>query len=317
MVNVFLWAVLTNRTYVIQYTDPHPLQECLVPNLVHWSVDLPSAVSSSSGNNATKKKMKTMTLSKVDGTLSKATLKGGDLEAEWKEFDVVEVVGANMPCEPALRKNPHYDLDSLGFPKTCARVLKRKFRENARRLNTQMNFWKGVVLHALFKPSAAVLAMSRPVLDRMSGYDVTLGIHVRLGGSVGGAADPKRSRDVDYKLWFSSCALNLTKVEQSQNGRSVAWFIISDQALSDLSWLTAVAGRQDIPILTLEKERVVHTDRSGGQTVQEWRETVSDWFILSMTSQILQSPSSFSLTAALWAGKQPFMLGESCTKVVS
>ena len=32
--NVFLWALLTNRTFVIEYHEPHPLSSCLKPNIV-------------------------------------------------------------------------------------------------------------------------------------------------------------------------------------------------------------------------------------------------------------------------------------------
>ena len=175
--NVFLWALLTNRTFVIEYHEPHPLSSCLKPNIVDWSVSVPN--------------VKRLRITVVDKTLAHESLAHGDLESNWKEFDVVEVVGANMPCEPSLRLNFLLNLESLGITKPCSSQIVQKHSENERRLNTQLHTWKAMVWHALFRPAEPMLAVADHVVRRVEQFDFALGIHVRLGRHFGGIRDGK------------------------------------------------------------------------------------------------------------------------------
>lgn len=50
-----------------------------------------------------------------------------------------------------------------------------------------------------------------------------------------------------------------------------------------------------------------------GITVQEWLETTADWYLISQTTHILMSESSFSQTAAMYGGTVPDMVGEACS----
>ena len=74
-----------------------------------------------------------------------------------------------------------------------------------------------------------------------------------------------------------------------------------------------IAKSNNIETFYLPKTRIVHTDRTPDQTNSEWLETIADWLILSKTTEILMSPSSFSLTAAMYGGTVPTLLGEKCT----
>ena len=291
---------------VRRYNEPHPFTDCFEPNLVDWNIKVPDDV-------------KRLTLDYVDKTIDKTILKTGDLEAMWAAQKVVVVRGANMPSEPSLRLNQRYDLDALGIPPPplCDNSDLR-LKENRRRFDTQLHLWKPMIWNALFRPSKSVIALATPLLDIMRDFDFTIGIHLRTGGNVGGASDPERTGKLcthsclpvgfDWKLWFKECAINTTR--SFGQGAKVGWFVTSDNQEST-AWLTTLGTANNARVLSLPKNRVVHTDKSS-QTVVEWRETVADWYLLSQTSRVIQSASSFSLTAAMWGGVAPTMLGETC-----
>ena len=304
--NVFLWALLTNRTFAIEFNEPHPLATCLGPNIVDWTVSVPL--------------VDRLRISLVDHTIGQETLQHEDLESLWEDYDVVEIVGANMPCEPSLRLNSLYSLDSLGIAKPCSSQISQKYSENQRRLNTQLHLWKAMVWHSLFKPAGPMLAVAEQVLHRLKQFDFTLGIHVRLGGDFGGIRDGKTtgkdcdwsclSENLDREEWFTNCASNITH-HQRMRGMSVAWFVSSDHPDS-MIWLKNHGDTESVEVLNLPIVRTVHTDRTKDITLSEWKETIADWYIMSQTSHIIQTPSSFSLTASMWGGNIPTMLGEAC-----
>jgi phosphorylcholine metabolism protein LicD len=101
-----------------------------------------------------------------------------------------------------------------------------------------------------------------------------------------------------------------SKIHQLGN---VAFFITSDKPKTKLKPLFKVAETNGVKAFYLPKNRIVHTDRTRDQTNSEWLETMADWLILSKTDEILMSPSSFSLTAAMYGGIVPTLLGEQCT----
>ena len=302
--NVYLWSLLTGRTFVMEYNHPHPFSACFEPaDAVRWTAHAP----------AQNRKV----LNLVDRTLSKQLLEHGDLEAKWKQYQVVEVRGANMPCEPLLRHNAHYDLAAAGIPAPDRPPSKLRLKENRQRMDTQFHAWKAAIWHVLFRPTSAVLELANPVLKQMASHDTSIALHIREGGSFGGAHDADTSLRLkginmsESSLaqaqldWFIQCA---TKKSVGSAGASVAWVVASDH-VSRVKW---VASKTKYPVLSLPKKRSVHTDRSAHQTVLEWRQTVADWIIISKATRILISPSYFSLTAAMWAGKTPTMAGEQC-----
>jgi hypothetical protein len=301
--NVYLWSLLTGRTFVMEYNHPHPFSACFEPaDAVRWTAHAP----------AQNRKV----LNLVDRTLSKQLLEHGDLEAKWKQYQVVEVRGANMPCEPLLRHNAHYDLAAAGIPAPDRPPSKLRLKDNRHRME-QFHAWKAAIWHVLFRPTAAVLELANPVLKQMASHDTSIALHIREGGSFGGAHDADTSLRLkgintsESSLaqaqldWFIQCA---TKKSVGSAGASVVWVVASDH-VSRVKW---VASKTKYPVLSLPKKRSVHTDRSAHQTVLEWRQTVADWIIISKATRILISPSYFSLTAALWAGKTPTMAGEQC-----
>lgn len=226
-----------------------------------------------------------------------------------------------MPCAQSLAKNPHHDLESLGIMKPCGKYIPQKYAENFRRLNTQMHAWKAIFWHALFKPNQALLDASDAVLQQMKPYDFILGLHVRLGGQVGGRHDAFRvgiecahsclPADLNHKQWFQTCALNITTRAQ-RIGKKVAWYLTTDQPDEVGKWFERQAQTLKVAILHHKKSRVIHSGKSANMTSLEWVQTISDWYLLTKATQIVQSPSSFSLTAAMWSGNAPILLGEEC-----
>tara|TARA_B110000977_G_scaffold194922_1_gene272418 strand:- start:1470 stop:6215 length:4746 start_codon:yes stop_codon:yes gene_type:complete len=294
--NIFMWSLLTDRTFLIDWSR---LGVAFESNIVEWDKRIPT--------------QKRFVVSLIDKTLSKKQLEG-DLESAWKGHDVVEIHGASMPSEPILRKNFNYDFDSLGFVPTCSQKWEGTFSENVRRMNSQFNVWKSVMWHSLFRPSKELLALTDPITNEFDKFKRVIGVHVRLGGRIGNAADvirigPKCGHsclpaDFDWKQWFTNCMQ--TKIQMGD----VAFFITSDRPKNELDALFEVAN--GVKVFYLPKNRIVHTDRTTDQSKTEWLETVADWLILSKTDEILMSPSSFSLTAAMYGGSVPTMLGEKC-----
>jgi len=299
--NVFLWSLLTKRTFTIEYDTPHPLADCFtpaLPALVDWTKKAP-------------KRRKTEYL--VDRTLPKRLLEHGDIEESWKGHGTVAFTGANMPCMRALSTNPHYDLSGLGIPGPCDTRSSLRDKTDRRFMDTRFQAWKALAWRTLFRPSAAVLAVAKPTLDRMRTFDTTIAIHIREGGTFGGAHDASRSHGASKGFkrqavmqWFLDCASAKTKQAQAQN-KSVAWFIASDHVELE-QWM---AKKATVPVLSLGKNRAVHTDKSH-QSEKEWLETAADWIVLGEAMHIIVSPSTFSFTAALYAGKVPTMWGEDC-----
>ncbi len=303
--NVFLWAVLSNRKFVIEHDHPRGISEIFAPNIARWDVTAPN-------NKRFRERL-------IDRTLNKTLLLYGDLESRWGKYNVVEVSGANMPSEPFLRKNPRYNLAASGFPSLCENEFVARYKENRRRLNKQMHMWKAMSWHALFKPTKDLMNLVESVHFGVS--DVLLGIHIRLGGKMPGLNDAIRygkscghsclPPDLDWKKWFSSCALNITTREK-QKGFNVVWFVTSDQKNSKLEWLFKAGKNTGINVHTLKKQEIVHVDSPKPLTKQQWLQTAADWYILSQANYVIASPSSFSLTAAMFNGHAPTMLGEVC-----
>ena len=298
--NVFMWSLLTDRTFLIDWSR---LGIAFESNIVHWDQKIPNK--------------KPFVVSLVDKTLSKKQLQG-DIESYWKGHDVVEIHGASMPSEPILRKNFNYDFDDFGFIPTCSQKWQGKFAENVRRMNTQFNMWKSVMWHSLFRPSKELLALTDPITKQFVNFKRVIGVHVRLGGRIGNANDVMRigpkcghsclPADFDWKEWFTNCMQ--TKIQMGD----VAFFITSDRPKNELDALFEVT--KGVKVFYLPKNRIVHTDRTPDQSKTEWLETVADWLILSKTDEILMSPSSFSLTAAMYGGSVPTMLGEKCANQI-
>jgi len=300
--NVFMWSLLTDRTFLIDWPR---LGIAFESNIVQWNNNIPTK--------------KPFVVSLVDKTLSNKQLQG-DIESTWKYHDVVEIHGASMPSEPILRTNPNYNLDDFGFIEACSQKWRGKFSENVRRMNTQFNTWKSMTWHSLFRPSKQLLAMTEPITSQFVNFKRVIGIHVRLGGKVGNVVDVVRTgpkcghsclpANFDWENWFINCMQNKT------NGLAgVAFFITSDKPRNELNWLFDVAKSNNIETFYLSKSRIVHTDRTPDQSKSEWLETVADWLILSKTTEIIMSPSSFSLTAAMYGGSVPTLLGEKCASV--
>jgi hypothetical protein len=209
--NVFLLAMLTKRKFVIEYEHPQSLTECFQPNMVNWNVQV-------SGIRFTEHL--------IDKPFDEVTLESSNLEMLWENHDTVEVIGANMPCEPSIAKNFNYDLTSYGITRPCQNTYPQQYAENHRRINTQMHLWKSNVWHALFRPTKSLLHRASPVIDKMREFDFVLGLHIRLGGDIGGGVDALRTgkecshsclpQDFDHSRWFASCALNITQKEQSR-----------------------------------------------------------------------------------------------------
>ncbi|KAJ1466289.1 hypothetical protein T484DRAFT_1756760 [Baffinella frigidus] len=306
--NTFLWSLLSNRTFVIEYDHPHPLGIVFTQNLVRWDQDLPAGPRHR--------------LTLVDSTLEEAVLLNGDWNTMFEKERIVEVVGANMPSEPLLRQNPRVDLGRIGIPPpcslTCASQHRKGTSETKRRFDQQFHLWKAMVWHALFLPSRDLTALASPVAQHMSTFDLVVGIHVRNGGHFGSTTDAFRHSGESHGGvpvsvdWFPECASNLTRAARKLSGQtSVAWFVASDQ-VNSADWIRGLGEAEGVKVLSLNKTRTVHTDQSPDQTEREWLETVADWFLLGKTTLLIQSPSSFSLTAAMWAGKRPIMMGEPC-----
>ena len=298
--NVFMWSLLTGRTFFIDWSR---LGIAFDSNIVEWDKRITT--------------QKRFVVSLIDKTLSKKQLEG-DLESAWKGHDVVEIHGASMPSEPILRKNFNYDFDSLGFVPTCSQKWEGTFSENVRRMNSQFNVWKSVMWHSLFRPSKELLALTDPITKQFGKFKRVIGVHVRLGGRIGNANDVMRTgpkcghsclpADFDWKQWFTNCMQ--TKIQMGD----IAFFITSDRPKVELNDLFEVA--KGVKVFHLPKKRIVHTDRTTDQSKAEWLETVADWLILSKTDEILMSPSSFSLTAAMYGGAVPTMLGEKCANQI-
>lgn len=249
---------------MIEYKTPHELEGLVFePNLVKWNTEVPTDT----------RKVYPI----VDKTLPKDLLRSGDLEREWASHRVVEIRGANMDCEPTLRQNPRYagTLEMIGLPKTCPIVdYGMQYSQSQHRANT-LNLWQALLWRTLFRPSPRMLATAEATLKSLSSVDFSLGIHIRVGGHVGGVADAQRLGQggrlgrLDWKRWFADCAANRTKEYRQQHASaatsSVGWFVTSDQSISSLKWLWEAGTRLDVEVVTLPKKRVVQSDRSHGQ----------------------------------------------------
>jgi len=299
--NVFLWALLTNRTFVMEYESPHSLESCFEPNIVPWNRTLPVGPRHR--------------LHLVDTSLPAELLLSGDISAAWHLHPIVEVCGANMPSEPLLRRNSNYNLSAFGIPTPCSdKGPSLIYPENQRRFDTNFHLWKSMVWHALLRPTKPLMTEASLLLKRLKTYDYTLGIHIRLGGQFGGIIDAERklSPTLDWQHWMGECAVNLTRGWQSSSDATVAWVVASDHPNSTATNFLSTHAKMTQATIFDFGHRVVHTDRTPDQSLREWRETVAEWYVLSQTSHIVQFPSSFSLTASMWGGIVPTMVGEAC-----
>ena len=222
-----------------------------------------------------------------------------------------------MNCDRSLRRNPHYNLPAVGIePETPGRFSNLRIKGNRDRMASSYREWRAHFWHTLFRPTQALQDLASQVLDEAQKYDVTIGLHIREGGKFGGASDADttlrlKGIEIDKGTimetqlhWFLECA---TAISRSLTNQSVVWVVASDH-VQRASWISKHTG---YTVLSLPKTRSVHTDRSTHSAL-EWRQTVADWYILSQSTHMLISPSSFSITAAMWTNKMPMIAGEEC-----
>lgn len=288
MAYAYLVSKMTRRVLVINHPHPRQLSEVFDIRTEY----LPKC----NGNWG-----RALDLRLVDKTLPSDLLRKKDIAAAWKPYDTVTAQGINMPCEDQLQHNPHYNLTTLGVLETAdAQQYPWRIKETKRRMLQRYRPWISNAWHRLFvKPSAAVYDVVRTQLDQIESTETTIAIHARLGGMFAdGSHDPIRTPFEELQ-WFVDCAKNIST--------SAAWIVIADNDKAK-KWITK---RAPTAVITTDWD-AVHTDRSKSVSKRQWLETAADWLLITRATHIIQSPSSFSFTAALWARKTPILWGERC-----
>ena len=288
MAYAYLVSKLTERVFVLEHPQPRQLSEVFEVR--------PEYLPQCRGNWG-----RSLDFRLVDKTLPLDLLGGKDLAAVWKPYDTVTVQGLNMPCEEQLRRNLHYNLTALGvFEMTAARQYPWRMGETKRRMLQRYRPWISDAWHRLFiKPSAAVHDVVGTQLAQIESIETTIAIHVRLGGFFADGSRDQIRTPFEELQWFVDCAKNISA--------SATWIVVADNKRAK-KW---IGERAPISVITTDWD-AVHTDRSKSVSKRQWLETVADWLLITKATHIIQSPSSFSLTAALWARKIPIMWGERC-----
>ena len=332
MANTFLWALLTNRTFVVestagQYRMSHPLTIAFEPGLVNWTIHLPTSTTASKRY-----------LNLNGGTLPKAVLSHGIIDNHFDHTSVVTIVGSSRgqcshpfyskhdtdtSCSPWILSNQHYQhwiarlgLQNLLSP--CADQLRRhqEDKEAFRRVALMHKPWHSLLWHLLLRPTPALINATQHLIDRLARSSLSIGMHIRVGGNLGDAKKSCRHKVKghcvqDYS-WFWDCATSWTNSARRQRlGADVVWYVTSDE-LGVLEEAHEKGNASGVDVLFVAKSSIIHSGKSRLPSSQHLIETFADWWVLAHTHVMLLSPSSYSSSAASFAGVEFAMMLESC-----
>jgi hypothetical protein len=318
IVNVFLWSILTNRTFHIHHKSPRLLTEIFEPNLVDWSGKVPTAPREVTlellDKTLDEDDMRTMPLGEVFA--KRASKQRHETGGAISEFDVINIHGANMPSMGTLKHNPLYDFGvfEVEINAGCRKIVRPQTRyESTNLLNKKWgqmsyfrpDFLKPLLWHALFKPTVSLQREAEPSLRKFERAGLVIGLHFRAGSGVGERERQNINNDVQMK-WFWDCARNV-----SGGAHNTLWFIATD-SLSVRNTAVVEARKSGAEGISQGHTKFVHTDKHP-VSKKEWLETASDWYLLSKADVVVATPSSFSVTAAMFGGKYALLFGDKCS----
>ena len=279
IVSLFFLALLTNRSFLINWDGPGRLVDYLEPNQIYWDLPLNSLGTfhkSYWGVSGPPSGYQDSIIT-TEEEFSKWSL---EADIESKLPTRLEAIGTIFHFVEELRKNPYFKKQAKikGLPTTPAKML-------------------GCGFHFLFKKSNAMiraLKQAKLLLDRKPPL---LGIHIRTSDHHWGSSNDFSYRSHNSTLFFL-CAREQNKVIKKRvdpNLRDLKWFL----AVDDKAVKTAVKKEFPGEIITLDFEPT-HLE-VGKQSKHVIRDVLIDALLLAESDYLLLTfGSSFSrLVAAI------------------
>ena len=271
LLSVFWLALLTNRTFVINWHRPGKLKDYVEPNLINWNVP-------------------PFRFGKFHKTYWGHYRKKGAYDGSWapkqnwtSKDDVenllhpLQSIGTNKFIHGFIRSNPLMKklTKELDIPRTKREMF-------------------GCAFHFLFKKTNFMEKALDEARRSISRKSPLLGIHVRTNDQPFGYGARKPTRTHNVRKVFI-CAMLLNSLIRKINGttRNLTWFLAADdKAVKEMA---KTSFPFQIVTLNLEPKHSGHAATSG--TIM--RDVFLDIFLLSESDYLLLSPrSSFSNFAA-------------------
>ena len=300
--SAFYAAVSLKRTFLIDYTNPVPLNLTLVPNNVDWdNVHLVSE----SATSKTVHVMDTADPMSAFGTL---------IKSHDSDVDTLR-----------LQANGYFIGMTLWTPSIYSQPITREFRHigsmyrlhlrhHYRSLTTAESFH--LAFHTLFNFSDEVEKRAQSMLNEIGlSFDSDfIGIHARIGGKVENSKHTAQWTDPErHSLDDIDAFLKCYRIKANSSGHSGACVLFSDSIEFKEKTSSVDPQVKYIPSTTL-----VHVDRSDGADDIIRRGNIdvhAELYLLSKSSCIIGSHSTFSGLAAVIARqiKPCFVIFDECT----
>jgi len=278
IVSLFYLALLTNRTFFINWGGPGKLVDYLEPYQINWDLPLDSfgsfhksywGVSGPPGGYDD-----SIITSEVE--FSKWSL---EADFETKLPTRFEAIGTILHFVEELRKNPYLkrQAELKGLPSSPSKML-------------------GCGFHFLFKKSNAMVGALKQAKLSLDRTPPLLGIHVRTSDHHWGSTNEFSYRSHNSTLFFL-CAREQSKLIQEEvrpdQLTDVKWFL----AVDDKDVKTAVKEQFSGEIITLDM--VPQHLEFGWQNSETIRDVLLDMFLLAESDYLLLTfGSSFSRLVA-------------------